>query len=244
MLREPGAPVRRGRAGVRRDVRERPGRAAHRLPVPRGQPARRDRAGHRRPVGAGAGLVHLRRRRPDGALQRQRGCAEDADPAPHPLGGVVRAVRRRGRRGAAPTCSTPRSPPSSCPVGEDEEVQSSEATVGPYALQDFTLFHVLRYGFRPSKIAFLAWHAWRDVALGDWPPGSRRTSARRTRSRRSGTGWRCSPSGSSSSASSSGRRCPTARRCRRAARCPPAATGARPRTCPPGSGSTRSRRSP
>ena len=37
-----------------------------------GQPARRHRAGHRRPLRAGAGLVHLRRRRPDVALQRQR----------------------------------------------------------------------------------------------------------------------------------------------------------------------------
>jgi NAD+ synthase (glutamine-hydrolysing) len=23
---------------------------------------------------------------------------------------------------------------------------------------------------RPSKIAFLAWHAWRDASRGDWPP--------------------------------------------------------------------------
>jgi NAD+ synthase (glutamine-hydrolysing) len=52
-----------------------------------------------------------------------------------------------------------------------ETAQSTEASVGPYALQDFTLFHVLRYGFRPSKIAFLAWHAWRDAAAGDWPHG-------------------------------------------------------------------------
>jgi NAD+ synthase (glutamine-hydrolysing) len=51
-----------------------------------------------------------------------------------------------------------------------DELQSTESKVGPYALQDFTLFHVLRYGFRPSKIAFLAWHAWRDTAEGDWPP--------------------------------------------------------------------------
>jgi NAD+ synthase (glutamine-hydrolysing) len=57
------------------------------------------------------------------------------------------------------------------PTGEDEEVQSSEADIGPYALQDFTLFHVLRYGFRPSKIAFLAWHAWHDPDRGPWPPG-------------------------------------------------------------------------
>ena len=51
-----------------------------------------------------------------------------------------------------------------------EELQSTESKVGPYALQDFTLFHVLRYGFRPSKIAFLAWHAWRDAGHGAWPP--------------------------------------------------------------------------
>ena len=52
--------------------------------------------------------------------------------------------------------------PELVPVGEGEQVQSSEAKVGPYALQDFSLFYVLRYGFRPAKIAFLAWHAWRD----------------------------------------------------------------------------------
>ncbi|HEX3346559.1 MAG TPA: NAD(+) synthase [Acetobacteraceae bacterium] len=47
--------------------------------------------------------------------------------------------------------------------------QSTEAIVGPYALQDFALYHTLRYGFRPSKIAFLALHAWGDVAAGAWP---------------------------------------------------------------------------
>ncbi|MCL6731097.1 NAD(+) synthase [Streptomyces neyagawaensis] len=52
-----------------------------------------------------------------------------------------------------------------------EELQSTESKIGPYALHDFTLFHVLRYGFRPSKIAFLAWHAWHDAEAGAWPPG-------------------------------------------------------------------------
>ncbi len=51
-----------------------------------------------------------------------------------------------------------------------EELQSTESRIGPYALHDFTLFHVLRYGFRPSKIAFLAWHAWHDPETGAWPP--------------------------------------------------------------------------
>jgi NAD+ synthase (glutamine-hydrolysing) len=61
--------------------------------------------------------------------------------------------------------------PELIPTGEDEEIQSSEAKVGPYVLQDFSLFQVLRYGFRPSKVAFLAWHAWRDPQRGDWPAG-------------------------------------------------------------------------
>jgi NAD+ synthase (glutamine-hydrolysing) len=61
--------------------------------------------------------------------------------------------------------------PELVPVGEGEKPQSTEATVGPYALQDFALFQTLRYGFRPSKIAFLAWHAWHCVEVGEWPPG-------------------------------------------------------------------------
>ena len=51
-----------------------------------------------------------------------------------------------------------------------EELQSTESKIGPYALHDFTLYHVLRHGFRPSKIAFLAWHAWHDADSGVWPP--------------------------------------------------------------------------
>jgi len=61
--------------------------------------------------------------------------------------------------------------PELVPAGDDEEIQRSEAKVGPYSLQDFSLFHVLRYGFTPSKIAFLAWHAWSDPKRGTWPPG-------------------------------------------------------------------------
>jgi NAD+ synthase (glutamine-hydrolysing) len=61
--------------------------------------------------------------------------------------------------------------PELVPTGEDEGIQSSEAKVGPYVLQDFSLFQVLRYGFRPSKVAFLAWHAWGDADRGDWPAG-------------------------------------------------------------------------
>ncbi|MFE5340542.1 NAD(+) synthase [Isoptericola sp. NPDC056578] len=60
--------------------------------------------------------------------------------------------------------------PELVPAGEGEAPQSTEAAIGPYALQDFTLFWTLRHGLRPSKIAFLAWHAWRDPDSGAWPP--------------------------------------------------------------------------
>ena len=53
---------------------------------------------------------------------------------------------------------------------QDGKGQSTEAAVGPYALQDFNLYYLTRYGYRPSKIAFLAWTAWSDAAIGDWPP--------------------------------------------------------------------------
>jgi NAD+ synthase (glutamine-hydrolysing) len=61
--------------------------------------------------------------------------------------------------------------PELVPAGEDEEIQSSEAKVGPYVLQDFSLYQVLRWGFRPSKVAFLALQAWGDPERGDWPTG-------------------------------------------------------------------------
>ena len=59
--------------------------------------------------------------------------------------------------------------PELVPAGADGKGQSTEAVVGPYALQDFNLFYLTRYGFAPSKIAYLAWRAWRDADAGDWP---------------------------------------------------------------------------
>ena len=61
--------------------------------------------------------------------------------------------------------------PELVPHQEGRKPQATEDTVGPYSLQDFTLYHVIRRGYRPAKIAFLAWHAWRDADAGDWPPG-------------------------------------------------------------------------
>ena len=47
--------------------------------------------------------------------------------------------------------------------------QRSEDVIGPFELQDFFLYYTLRFGYRPSKIAFLAWSAWHGANLGRWP---------------------------------------------------------------------------
>ena len=54
--------------------------------------------------------------------------------------------------------------------GDDSKpAQKTADKVGPYELQDFNLYFITRHGFRPSKVAFLAWHAWGDKKRGDWP---------------------------------------------------------------------------
>ncbi len=59
--------------------------------------------------------------------------------------------------------------PELVPSKEGTAPQSTQAKIGPYSLQDFTLFHVLRRGYAPSKIAFLAEAAWADAERGTWP---------------------------------------------------------------------------
>jgi NAD+ synthase (glutamine-hydrolysing) len=61
--------------------------------------------------------------------------------------------------------------PELVPGDGDKPAQRTEDFVGPYELQDFNLFYLTRHSLRPSKIAFLSWHAWHDAGLGDWPPG-------------------------------------------------------------------------
>ena len=52
---------------------------------------------------------------------------------------------------------------------ERQPAQRSEDVIGPYPLQDFLLYHTLRFGYPPPKVAFLAWSAWRDHNRGNWP---------------------------------------------------------------------------
>jgi NH3-dependent NAD+ synthetase len=96
-------------------------------------------------------------------------------------------------RAASTTCS-PRSStqeisPELIPAKPGEKMQSTEDSIGPYALHDFTLFHVLRRGYRPSKIAFLACTPGRMPS----PPASGRRVTRRPTTRH--TTWRRSSGG-------------------------------------------------
>jgi NAD+ synthase (glutamine-hydrolysing) len=60
--------------------------------------------------------------------------------------------------------------PELVPHREGEEtIQRTEDTIGPFDLQDFHLYYLTRYGFCPSKVAYLAHHAWRNVERGGWP---------------------------------------------------------------------------
>lgn len=62
--------------------------------------------------------------------------------------------------------------PELVPAGEDGKIQSTESAVGPYALNDFFLFYVTRFGMAPSKVAYLAHQAWKDAGRGEWPAGT------------------------------------------------------------------------
>jgi len=68
--------------------------------------------------------------------------------------------------------------PELVPQSAKEELQSTEDKIGPYELHDFSIFYTTRYGLRPSKVAFLAHHAWHDIGQGSWPPGLPETQRR------------------------------------------------------------------
>ncbi|MFT0846542.1 NAD(+) synthase [Actinomycetaceae bacterium L2_0104] len=61
--------------------------------------------------------------------------------------------------------------PELVPARDGETIQSTQQKIGPYELQDFTLYYLLRFGLRPSKIAFYQWHSWRNAESGNWPAG-------------------------------------------------------------------------
>jgi NAD+ synthase (glutamine-hydrolysing) len=54
-------------------------------------------------------------------------------------------------------------------LDQEQSTQRTEEIIGPYELQDFNLYYTTRFGFLPSKVAFLAYCCWRDRTLGPWP---------------------------------------------------------------------------
>jgi len=47
--------------------------------------------------------------------------------------------------------------------------QRTESIVGPFELQDFNNFYTTRFGYLPTKIAFISYCVWRDKSQGQWP---------------------------------------------------------------------------
>ncbi|MBO4593361.1 MAG: NAD(+) synthase [Bacteroidaceae bacterium] len=63
--------------------------------------------------------------------------------------------------------------PELLPADEQDNItQKTEDLVGPYELHDFFLYYILRYGFAPAKVEFLARHAFAgkydDDTLRHW----------------------------------------------------------------------------
>jgi len=54
-------------------------------------------------------------------------------------------------------------------IDGDQPAQKTEAVIGPYELQDFNNFYTTRFGYLPTKIAFMAYCTWRDKTRGLWP---------------------------------------------------------------------------
>ena len=89
---------------------------------------------------------------------------------------LIRWVAGSGRLGPEASATlheilaTPISP-ELVPGGDGLEgpAQDTEAMIGPYELHDFSLYHILRFGYPPAKVAFLAYCAWHDAQGGRWP---------------------------------------------------------------------------
>jgi len=95
---------------------------------------------------------------------------------------LIRYVARTDQLGTAAShvlldvLDTPISPELVPGKSGTDPGQSTEASIGPYELQDFNLYYTLRFGYLPTKVAFMAWCAWRERTRGDWPeiPAERR----------------------------------------------------------------------
>jgi len=53
--------------------------------------------------------------------------------------------------------------------GRKQPAQKTESEIGPYELQDFNNFYITRFGYLPTKIAFMEYCTWRNKNRGLWP---------------------------------------------------------------------------
>ena len=58
--------------------------------------------------------------------------------------------------------NTPVSPELLPPTQNGEIDQKTESIIGPYELHDFFLYYMLRFGFKPSRILYLAQEAFKN----------------------------------------------------------------------------------
>ena len=117
--------------------------------------------------------------------------------------------------------------PELVPVDEGQKPQSTEAAIGPYALQDFSLFHTLRFGFRPPRSPFWQCTPGKKIRqpIGRWV--CRPSSDTITNWPISGNGWKSFCGGFLPSVSSNVPQCRTARRSQQVVRCHRGAIGGR-----------------
>ncbi|MGZ3578034.1 MAG: NAD(+) synthase [Syntrophales bacterium] len=54
-------------------------------------------------------------------------------------------------------------------IDGDQPAQKTESVIGPYDLQDFNNFFITRFGYLPTKVAFMAYCTWKDKTKGQWP---------------------------------------------------------------------------
>lgn len=83
--------------------------------------------------------------------------------------GEFDADTNRTLRSILETEISPELIPGTAVTEDGAPAQRTEEKIGPYELQDFNLYYISRYGFRPSKVAYLAWHTWRNRLAGEWP---------------------------------------------------------------------------
>jgi len=232
MLKEMDPSVLARREGLRRHVRERPGRAAARItcsawPI---SAAESFSAPVISPSWDWVGPLTV------SAIRCRITTSTQVVPQGHwfqpldPLGHLPRNQFPVGcGRGVAIGAGHRDHPPNSCRPAKKTSCRAAKRRSVPFALQDFSLFQILRYGL-PAVEDRLLGVAWRG-AMPITATGHRdirKASGRPTRSRRSGTGCRSSCSVSTRSASSNGQPCLTGPRCPTVGRCRRAETGRAP----------------